>query len=123
MNLNLINQHFDYAAIQAKHAETSIENVFPGITTLNFHLPPELEASQPPEARGLARDQVRLMVSYISTNKIIHSRFNRLMDYLQAGDILVVNTSGTLNAALKAARSDGSSLELHLSTHLLYFSD
>ena len=29
---------------------------------LDFVLPPELEAGEPPEARGLARDEVRLMV-------------------------------------------------------------
>lgn len=34
----------------------------PGI--FDFDLPRELEASQPPEARGLSRDQVRLMISH-----------------------------------------------------------
>ena len=29
---------------------------------LDFTLPPELEATEPPEARGLARDGVRLLV-------------------------------------------------------------
>ena len=32
---------------------------------LHFELPPELEAGEPPEARGLRRDEVRLMVSYL----------------------------------------------------------
>jgi S-adenosylmethionine:tRNA ribosyltransferase-isomerase len=31
---------------------------------------------------------------------------------------VVVNTSGTMNAALRATRADGTALELHLSTHL-----
>ncbi len=31
--------------------------------SLDFELPCELSASEPPEARGLARDEVRLMVS------------------------------------------------------------
>lgn len=85
---------------------------------LDFHLPPELEASAPPEARGLARDEVRLMVSYRQENRVDHTRFRALPGFLQAGDVLVINTSGTLNAALKATRSDGMPLELHLSTHL-----
>lgn len=85
---------------------------------LDFHLPPELEAGEPPEARGLARDQVRLMVSYQSTNQVVHTQFRHLPAYLQAGDVLVINTSGTMNAALKAKRTDGTPLELHLSTHL-----
>jgi len=85
---------------------------------LDFHLPPELEAGEPPEARGLARDEVRLMVSYRSNNCIEHAQFRDLPSYLAAGDLLVINTSGTLNAALRAIRSDGTPLELHLSTHL-----
>jgi S-adenosylmethionine:tRNA ribosyltransferase-isomerase len=72
----------------------------------------------PPEARGLARDEVRLMVSYRSDNRIVHTQFRQLGDFLNAGDLLVINTSGTMNAALKAVRSDGTPLELHLSTHL-----
>lgn len=86
--------------------------------TLNFDLPPELEASRPPEARGLARDEVRLMVSYRADNSIIHSQFRRIGDFLGAGDLLIINTSGTMNAALNARRNDGTLLELHLSTHL-----
>lgn len=85
---------------------------------LDFALPPELEAEAPPEARGLARDEVRLMVSYHATDEVIHTRFRNLPGYLRAGDVLVINTSGTLNAALNARRTDGLSLELHLSTRL-----
>ena len=85
---------------------------------LDFHLPPELEAGEPPEARGLARDEVRLMVSYRSNNHVEHAQFRNLLSYLEAGDLLVINTSGTLNAALSAIRADGTPLELHLSTHL-----
>ena len=85
---------------------------------LHFDLPPELEAGEPPEARGLRRDEVRLMVSYLDDNRILHSRFGDLPEFLEAGDTLVVNTSGTMNAALPAERSDGSPLTVHLSTHL-----
>lgn len=85
---------------------------------LNFELPPELEADRPPEARGLARDQVRLMVTYRSNNHITHTRFRQVGDFLNAGDALVINTSGTMNAALRAVRADGTPFELHLSTHL-----
>jgi S-adenosylmethionine:tRNA ribosyltransferase-isomerase len=88
------------------------------LSSLDFELPPELEAGEPPEARGLARDEVRLMVSYRSDNGIGHSRFRDLGDFLEAGDVLVINTSGTMNAALEAEREDGTALELHLSTHL-----
>jgi S-adenosylmethionine:tRNA ribosyltransferase-isomerase len=90
----------------------------PQVSILDFVLPPELEAGEPPEARGLARDEVRLMVSRISTNQVLHTQFRRIGDVLQPGDVLVINTSGTLNAALPALRADGTQLELHLSTHL-----
>jgi len=85
---------------------------------LHFDLPPELEASTPPEARGLARDEVRLMVSYRSDDRVVHTQFRHIGDFLNEGDVLVINTSGTMNAAINATRADGTALELHLSTHL-----
>jgi len=85
---------------------------------LNFELPPGLEATEPPEARGLARDEVRLLVSYKEDHRVSHAGFRDLPDLLEPGDALVVNTSGTMNAALPAARADGSTLTLHLSTRL-----
>ena len=87
-------------------------------TIPDFVLPPSLEAGEPPEARGLARDDVRLMVSHYSDDRVLHMRFRDLPAVLEAGDVLVINTSGTMNAALSATRDDGTPLELHLSTHL-----
>lgn len=84
----------------------------------DFELPPELEAHEPPEARGLSRDEVRLMVSRLTDDAITHARFHDLEQFLDPGDLIVINTSGTLNAALPATRADGTPLELHLSTHL-----
>jgi S-adenosylmethionine:tRNA ribosyltransferase-isomerase len=85
---------------------------------LRFELPQELEAAEPPEARGLRRDEVRLMVSYLDDDRVVHSTFGDLPEFLRAGDTLVVNTSGTMNAALPAERPDGTPLTVHLSTHL-----
>ncbi|MBL8160487.1 MAG: S-adenosylmethionine:tRNA ribosyltransferase-isomerase, partial [Anaerolineae bacterium] len=85
---------------------------------LDFTLPPELEAGEPPEARGLRRDAVRLMVSYRNDDSVHHARFSDLPDFLEAGDLLVLNTSGTLNAALDVRGEDGVRYELHLSTRL-----
>jgi S-adenosylmethionine:tRNA ribosyltransferase-isomerase len=84
----------------------------------NFTLPTELEAAEPPEERGLARDDVRLMVSYQTGDRIIHAQFRDLANFLVPGDLVVINTSGTVNAALNVTREDGTPLELHLSTHL-----
>lgn len=85
---------------------------------LDFQLPPELEAAEPPEARGLTRDAVRLLVSYRGDNRAVHSQFRSLPCFLDPGDLLVINTSGTMNAALNVSRTDGTVLELHLSTRL-----
>jgi S-adenosylmethionine:tRNA ribosyltransferase-isomerase len=92
--------------------------LIPDFATHDFHLPPELEASEPPEARGLARDAVRLMVSHRAGDRVTHARFRDLPAFLDPGDVVAINTSGTRNAAIPAARADGTPLELRLSTHL-----
>jgi S-adenosylmethionine:tRNA ribosyltransferase-isomerase len=81
-----------------------------------FHLPSRLEAHEPPEERGIARDDVRLLVATRHDGKIVHARFRNLPLFLAPGDVLVINTSATLPAAVPALRSDGSAVELHLST-------
>jgi S-adenosylmethionine:tRNA ribosyltransferase-isomerase len=85
---------------------------------LDFILPAELEATVPPEARGLRRDGVRLLVSYGGDDQIVHAQFGDLPDFLEPGDLLVANDSATLPAALSARRSDGTDIALHLSTAL-----
>ena len=104
--------------VQPLFAEHSAEEAFHKLSSLDFVLPPELEADAPPEARGFERDEVRLMVSYRSDDRVVHSRFRDLGDFLDSGDVLVINTSGTMNAAISAEREDGTALELHLSTRL-----
>src|SRR5262249_8646509 len=89
----------------------------PGVMA-EFELPPDLEAAEPPEARGLRRDQVRLLVSDVATDAIEHARFSDLPRWFSAGDLLVVNASGTLNAAVAARSEDGEPFEIHLSTRL-----
>ncbi len=88
------------------------------VAALSFELPPALEASMPPEARGLTRDAVRMMVARRSDLSIVHSDFSALPGFLEEGDLVVVNTSGTLAAGLPATDAGGMALELHLSTEL-----
>lgn len=85
---------------------------------LSFALPESLEAHEPAEARGLERDEVRLMASFPDDDTMIHTRFTRFAELLRKGDVLVVNTSATLNAALHATRPNGERVELHLSQRL-----
>lgn len=89
---------------------------------LDLDISKELEAHEPPETRGLARDQVRLMVSRMSDDAITHARFFDFPDFIKPGDVVVVNTSATINAALDAERLDvfGKDRDclVHLSTPL-----
>ena len=75
-------------------------------------LPPELRASLPPELRGLRRDRVRLMIVDRAANEVRHTRFDRIGEHLGTGDLLVVNTSRTLPAAIPALRADGTLVQL-----------
>ncbi len=104
---------------------TSVAEETPAPTTTSvaaprfaFELPSELEAAEPPEGRGLTRDAVRMMVSYVGTGEVVHSTFSMLPAFLDEGDLVVVNTSGTLAAALDARGPDGQTVVVHLSTNL-----
>jgi S-adenosylmethionine:tRNA ribosyltransferase-isomerase len=81
-----------------------------------FELPTRLEAHEPPEARGLRRDGVRLMVATRHDGRIRHAHFADLPSFLAPGDLVVINVSATLPAELPARREDGTRLDLHLST-------
>ncbi|HKA95690.1 MAG TPA: S-adenosylmethionine:tRNA ribosyltransferase-isomerase [Streptosporangiaceae bacterium] len=75
-----------------------------------------LAASRPPEERGLGRDGVRLLVA--TPDGLIDARFGDLPRFLSAGDLLVVNTSATIAAAVDGRRGDGRRVVVHLSTPL-----
>jgi S-adenosylmethionine:tRNA ribosyltransferase-isomerase len=77
-----------------------------------FDLPRAREAHEPPEARGLARDGVRLMAASRASGTIEHARFHELPEHLRPGDLLVVNVSATLPAAVPGTLSGGEPVEL-----------
>jgi S-adenosylmethionine:tRNA ribosyltransferase-isomerase len=74
------------------------------------------EAREPAEVRGAGRDDVALLVAH-GDGRIEHRRFPELPELLGSRDVLVINTSGTLPAALPA-RGPSGQLTLHLSTPL-----
>jgi S-adenosylmethionine:tRNA ribosyltransferase-isomerase len=90
----------------------------PATARTAFTLPDELHAVEPPEARGLARDEVRLLVA--RPGGLEHARFRDLADLLQPGDLLVVNTSATLPAAVDGIRPDGRPAIVHFSSPIGY---
>lgn len=76
------------------------------------------EATEPPEARGITRDAVRMLVAYRHDLHTVHVHAHDLPQFLDEGDLVVVNTSGTLAAALDALGEDGTPLVVHLSQRL-----
>lgn len=85
----------------------------------SFTLPDELVAKEPPEERGTARDLVRLMVIDRAESTVTHTRFDRLVDFLLPGDLLVFNASRTLPASLSGCQAkSGPCLEVRLAEHL-----
>ncbi|MFL5871388.1 MAG: S-adenosylmethionine:tRNA ribosyltransferase-isomerase [Solirubrobacterales bacterium] len=84
------------------------------VAPVAFELPVRLEAREPPEARGLSRDEVRLMVARRESGTIEHSCFRDLPEFLEPGDLLVINNSATIPAAVPARDADGSRFELRL---------
>ena len=84
------------------------------MTALAFELEPALEAHEPPEARGLPRDGVRLLVARRGDRSISHHVFSELPDLLAPGDVVVVNVSATIPAAIAARRSDATRLRVHV---------
>ncbi len=69
-------------------------------------------APRPAEWRGLARDEVRLLVA--TPQGITHAQFQDLPQHLSAGDVLVVNNSATVAGEIDATLDDTAIL-LHVS--------
>ena len=78
-------------------------------------LPEGASAVSPPEARGIARDGVRMLVAS-ATDGLRSAVARQLPAVLCPGDLVVLNTSDTLPAALRGVTADGEPVELHLST-------
>jgi S-adenosylmethionine:tRNA ribosyltransferase-isomerase len=76
----------------------------PELPRSDFIVPAELSAGEPPEARGLERDEVRLLVA--GRDGLQHARFDELERFLSPGDLLVVNTSATVAAAVDGSRNN-----------------
>jgi S-adenosylmethionine:tRNA ribosyltransferase-isomerase len=98
---------------------TAIIEVAPVVeTTVPFDLRPELEAHEPPEARGTGRDDVRLLVSRTAASAVSEHEFAELPDLLLPGDLVVVNNSATVPAAVPVVSSlaEYGPLAVHFST-------
>jgi S-adenosylmethionine:tRNA ribosyltransferase-isomerase len=74
---------------------------------MKFYLPDELNATMPPERRGIRRDRVRMMVINKENGSTEHTHFHHLADYLNKGDLIILNASRTVPAVLKGRWKNG----------------
>jgi len=58
------------------------------------------------------------MVSRISDNRIVHTKFHEIGNFLSPGDVLVINTSATVNGSFFISLADGTPVDLHLCTRV-----
>jgi S-adenosylmethionine:tRNA ribosyltransferase-isomerase len=89
----------------------------PAQSNLAAPLDPTLEAHEPPEVRGCDRADVRLLVSH-GADDVVHGTFADLPAALRRGDVVVVNTSATIPAAIGASLPDGAPVAVHFSTEM-----
>ncbi|MGH9210740.1 MAG: S-adenosylmethionine:tRNA ribosyltransferase-isomerase [Acidimicrobiales bacterium] len=75
---------------------------------------PGLAPRPPLELAGRRRDDARLLVAWRSRDRLVHASMGDLADFLDPGDVVVINTSATRPAAIVA---DGQ-MVVHLSTRL-----
>jgi S-adenosylmethionine:tRNA ribosyltransferase-isomerase len=85
-------------------------------SSIHFEPVADATAPAPAEARGLSREDVRLLVA--SQSGIVHGRFRDLPEHLHAGDLVVVNDSATVPGEIDAESALRGPVVLHLATPL-----
>lgn len=83
---------------------------------VHFPSPDDVTAPAPAEWRGLRRDQVRLLVA--GRAGIEHTRFDRIVDHLGRGDLLVVNDSAVEPRQLDGTIRGRGPVVVHLAQRL-----
>jgi S-adenosylmethionine:tRNA ribosyltransferase-isomerase len=85
----------------------------------DFELPPERIAQQPSERRDASRLLVLNRAKVADGGACEHAAFGELADWLEPGDLLVVNTTRVLSARLRGRRESGGAIEALLLGALL----
>ena len=80
------------------------------LSEFNYTLPPELIAQQPMEPR----DHSRLLVIDRTKAQLSHQHFYNIVNYLNPGDVLVVNDSKVIPARLHGTKLTGGKCEVFL---------
>ena len=73
-----------------------------------YELPPDLIAQKPNEKR----DQSNLLVMDRKTGKLYHHRFAALADFLNPGDVLIVNNTSVIPGKLVGRKDSGGKVEV-----------
>jgi len=80
------------------------------LSDFNYSLPAELIAQQPVTPRDVAR----LLIANRATHTLSHQHFFNCLDYLQPGDVLVLNNSKVIPARLYGTKPTGGKIEVFL---------
>jgi len=80
------------------------------LSQFDYDLPPDLVAQEP----ALERDASRLLVLDRASGRIEHRVFVDLPEYLEPGDVLVINDTRVIPARLFGVYEDGKSVEILL---------
>ena len=84
------------------------------VSEFNYELPEELIAQTPIEKR----DESRLMVLNKQQQTIEHKTFKNIIEYLEAGDVLVRNNTKVIPARLYGKKETGANVEFLLLNHI-----
>lgn len=74
----------------------------------NYHLPTDLIAQQPVEQR----DRSNLLCLNRQTGDLAHHSFNEIGEFLQPGDVLVINNTAVIHARLEGRKETGGKIEV-----------
>lgn len=77
------------------------------IEVFNYELPKELIAQEPLKER----DKARLLVLYKESGKIEHKYFYELPNYLETGDLIILNDTKVIKAKLILTLDTGGKVE------------
>ena len=78
------------------------------LTDYHYDLPPDLIAQKPVEHR----DRSSLLHLDRHTGAIAHHRFNEIVNFLEAGDVLVVNDTAVIPGRLNGEKATGGKIEV-----------
>jgi S-adenosylmethionine:tRNA ribosyltransferase-isomerase len=87
-----------------------IDKIKMKISDYNYELPDELIAQHPPEERGASR----LLILNRQNGVISHRNYSNLCEFIEAGDVVVLNNTKVIKARLVTLNSNKQQRELLL---------